>query len=384
VSRDALIEELALAQSLVHALVEDCDADSYRRQFHPDLSPMGWHLGHCVYVECYWLHEQLRGDDSVTAPIAGLYMPPTTPKPEHGKRLPPQDALLLWAQELQAFNRHYLQKLPPELTAHPLLEDDYLLHFLIQHYSQHYETLLMILTQKALQAPADGFEPATPLLGSPLDDRRVEVPGGHYRVGGDRPVAFDNEVPPQHAELGPFSISTRPVSNAEFLAFIEAGGYEDDALWQESGRAWRRQTGASHPDHWRQSASGLWYGVGIRGPYELAPDEPVLGLSHHEADAFARWAGARLPHEYQWEAACRSGRLEQTGRAWEWCANTFHPYAGFAPFPYDGYSKPWFDETHYTLRGGSLHTRPAIKRPSFRNFHRADKRHIFAGLRLAW
>ncbi|HKJ09285.1 MAG TPA: SUMF1/EgtB/PvdO family nonheme iron enzyme, partial [Gammaproteobacteria bacterium] len=112
--------------------------------------------------------------------------------------------------------------------------------------------------------------------------------------------------------------------------------------------------------------------------------EPVLGINHHEASAYAAWAGAQLPHEYQWEAACRLGLLEHTGRAWEWCANTFHPYEGFESFPYREYSTPWLGGDHYTLKGGSLHTRPPVKRASFRNFYEPDKRHIFAGLRLVY
>lgn len=383
-SRETLINELELAQSLVRALVEDSDPACYRKQYHPDLSPIGWHLGHCVYLECYWLHEQVRGDASVTAPIAELYTPPRTPKPQRGERLPPRDALLLWAEEMQAFNRHYLANLRPEWAAHPLFDEDYLLHFLIQHYSQHYETMLMLLTQKALTAAADDFNLATPLQSSDIECECVDMPGGHYRVGGERPYAYDNEVPVQHAELGPFRIARRPVSNAQFLRFIEEGGYEREALWSKAGWRWRQQSGVDSPDHWRRNRAGHWYGVGARGAYELAADEPVLGLSHFEAEAFARYSGARLPHEYQWESACRIGALELTGRAWEWCANPFHPYQGFEPFPYEEYSRPWFDRRHYTLRGGSLHTRPAIKRPSFRNFYEADKRHIFAGLRLVW
>jgi iron(II)-dependent oxidoreductase len=122
----------------------------------------------------------------------------------------------------------------------------------------------------------------------------------------------------------------------------------------------------------------------MRGHYPLSADQPVAGISHYEARAFAAWAGARLAHEYQWEVAQRLGLLEQTGRVWEWCENRFHPYPGFRPFPYPEYSQPWFDGRHYSLRGGSVHTRPAVRRASFRNFFEADKRHIFAGLRLVF
>jgi len=384
VSTEALITELGQAQALLVALAEDGDDATFRSQYHPDLSPLGWHLGHCVFTECLWLHENLRGDDSVTNPIADFYTPPRTPKVERGKLLPAQSALITWAKELQAFNLHFLGNLRPEWRDHALLEDDYLIHFLIQHNSQHYETMLMILTQKALTEHQSGNTPHKALQASEINSETVNIPAGHYRIGGDRPVAFDNEIPPQKADLGPFAISKSPVSNAEYLAFIEDGGYQHRELWQDDSWNWRRENEISSPDHWRKTDTGDWYAVSMKGSYDLAGSEPVSGVSYYEARAFARWANARLPHEYQWEAACRIGLLEQTGRVWEWCDNSFHAYEGFTPFPYPEYSRPWIDGKHFSLRGGSLHTRPAIKRPSFRNFFLPDKRHIFAGLRLVY
>ncbi len=377
-------DQLEITHELLSALAGSVDDADCRAQHHPDLSPLGWHLGHCVYVECYWLHEQVRGDDTVTAPLARLYTPPHTPKPERGRLLPPQAELLAWANELYAFNRSYLANLPAGLADHPLFEDGYLQGFLLQHHSQHYETMLMVLTQRALAAAPEDFPVHTPLRPSqPVRESR-QVRAGHYRIGGRRPEAFDNELPAQRAELGSFEIATRPISNAEYLAFMEAGGYQDARWWSAPGWAWREASGITHPDHWRRNRRGEWFGIAARGPYELAADEPVLGINHYEASACAEWAGGQLPHEYQWETACRLGLLEQSGRAWEWCANTFHPYEGFEPFPYREYSTPWLGGDHYTLKGGSLHTRPAVKRASFRNFYEPDKRHIFAGLRVVY
>ncbi len=383
-SMDALINELEMAHKLTLALAEDADDTTFRTQYHPDLSPLGWHLGHCVFIECLWLHEKIRGDNSVTAPIADLYTPPRTPKPERGRLLPPRAPMLDWVRDLQAYNLLFFSEIPEQWREHKLFMDGYILHFLIQHYSQHYESMLMVLTQKALaESSLNGLDPLPMTAQAPGRDR-IDIPAGHFRIGGETPVAYDNEVPPQHAELDEFQISKTPVSNAEFLGFIEDRGYRREDLWEPEGRAWLQQHTISSPDHWRQTVDGTWYGISLRGCYELAPDEPVSGISRHEARAFANWAGGRLPHEYQWEAACRSGVLEQTGRAWEWCDNTFHPYEGFKPFPYPEYSQPWFDENHYSLRGGCLHTRPAIKRPSFRNFYEPGKRHIFAGMRLVF
>ena len=298
--------------------------------------------------------------------------------------MPPQSDLLTWARELNAFNLHYLHNLRPEWQAHELFVDDYLLHFLIQHYSQHYETLLMILTQKALGEHQPESESLAALQAADLNRNSFDIPSGHYRVGGERPAAYDNELPRQQADLGAFSISRHPVSNAEYLGFIKDGGYQTPAHWSEAGWQWREQNSAESPDHWRRESNGDWYGVSFKGGYALAPMNPFPASITMKPAPLQTGRVAELPHEYQWEAACRIGALEHTGRVWEWCQNTFHPYEGFSPFPYDEYSQPWFDDLHYTLKGGSLHTRPAIKRPSFRNFFEADKRHIFAGLRLVY
>lgn len=375
------IRELERVQGLLHALIEDLDESSYRRQFHPDLSALGWHLGHCTYVECYWLHEVVRGDDSVTRPLRELYVPPLTPKPERGERIPSPADMLDWSRSLQAFNRDWLNGDGQHWADHELLRDEYLPRFLIQHHSQHYETMLMALTQRALAHSKDHVVREV-LRASPLRQDAQEVPGGHYPIGGTAPDAFDNELPQQHVTLDSFAIARHPVSNAEFLAFIEDNGYQRAELWSEEGNAWRTHASITHPDHWQRDGAGHWYGVGVRGPCDLPADAPVMGLSFHEADACARWAGARLPHEFQWETACRIGLLADSGQVWEWCANPFAPYEGFKAFPYPEYSTPWFDGRHRSLRGGSLHTQPCIKRPSFRNFYEPDKRHIFAGLRL--
>jgi iron(II)-dependent oxidoreductase len=384
VSSAALLDELRLAQELVTALVESLDDDSQRLQYHSELSPLGWHLGHCTYTECYWLQQVVLGDSSYTAPVRALYTPSLTAKPERGKLLPRLDVLLQWVLGMQAMNQQLLNAAPATLTEHPLMQDDYLLHFLIQHYSQHYETMLSALTQRALLQDTQTFRVTTPFTTvRPITDN-IDMQPGHYKVGGKTPTACDNELPAQKVILGPYSIARKPVSNSEYLAFMEDDGYSTQSFWSDAGWQWQSQYTASCPDHWRQDETGHWYGTGVRGAYELDGTDMVHGISHHEASACANWTGGRLPHEHQWEVACRLHFLEQTGRAWEWCQNLFYPYEGFQTFPYDGYSPPSFDNGHYTLRGGCFHTRPAIKRPSFRNFHEPFKRHIFAGLRLVY
>ena len=383
-NRPALLEELRLAQDLVMALIEPLQDDSYRQQHHPDLSPLGWHLGHCTYTECYWLQEVILGDNRYTAPVASLYTPALTPKPERGAGLPALNVLVQWVLGMQSLHAEIFDAAPAALLEHHLMQDDYLIHFLIQHYSQHNETMLAALTQCALHNTATDFQVTQPFTARPPVQDRISIQPGHYRVGGRSPVACDNEQPSQQATLGPCDIARYPVSNSEFLGFMEDGGYANESCWEKTGWQWQQQQSLTAPEHWRRNSAGNWYGIGVRGAYALDGTDAVHGISRHEAAAYARWAGGRLPHEHQWEVACRLQFLEQTGRVWEWCNNCFYPYAGFQPFPYEEYSQPWFDDNHYTLRGGSFHTRPAIKRASFRNFHAPEKRHIFAGLRLAY
>ena len=379
-----LLDELRMAQDLVMALAWPLDEDSFRRQFHPELSPLGWHLGHCTYTECYWLQEVVQQDSRFTAPVRKLYTPPLTPKPERGKKIPAPEAMKQWVSELQSMNYEALATPAPAISEHPLMQDDYLVLFLIQHYSQHYENMVMVLTQQALAQATPDYPVENPLLAKEPAAESVNIQAGHYRVGGKAPVACDNELPAQKATLGPYRIARRPVCNGEFLAFMEDDGYLQKDLWSDSGWHWLQQEKITAPQHWHRNAVGHWYGIGLRGGYDLHADDVLNGISRYEAQAYANWVGGRLPHEHQWEVACRLHQLEDSGRAWEWCDNHFYPYDGFTPFPYKEYSQLWFDNQHYTLRGGSIHTRPAIRRASFRNFYTADKRHIFAGLRLVY
>jgi iron(II)-dependent oxidoreductase len=366
------------------ALVEPLEDRDYRTQYHADLSPIGWHLGHCVFIENLHLRERILGDDSRTARLREYYIPERSPKPQRGPKLPPKEALLQEVSTQQEENILLLSGVGSTLPQHALLEDDYLQRFLIQHHAQHYETMLMVLAQRAQQRHRGEFFPQHRLRPRRAPQELVSVAGSRYAIGGQRPEAFDNEVPAQEVELTTFHIARRPVSNAEFLAFMEDGGYAPGPHWSEEGLRWLEQARVSHPEHWRQDARGWWYGLGPGGPFDLRPEAPVGGLSFYEAEAYANWAGARLPHEIEWEVAARLLLIVDSGRTWEWCANAFFPYEGFEAFPYREYSAPWFDGRHHTLKGGSIYTRREIRRPSFRNFHTPEKRHVFAGLRLAY
>jgi iron(II)-dependent oxidoreductase len=378
-----VLVELRRIHRKLRMLVEPLSEEEIRRQYHQELSPIGWHLGHCCFIENYWLREIVQGDQSLTASLHDLYFPEQSPKAERGGRIPGKEQLLSETEQQHEQNLLLLSGVAEPLKDHPLLNNNYLPLFLVQHHAQHLETMMMVLTQRAYQLHRHRYHPQKRLLPSPLREDYIEVPGCTYRVGGTMPAGFDNEFPSHTPELKGFSISRFPVTNGEYLSFLEQGGYQAPDFWDEEGWQWLQDKAITQPEDWYQDDRGWWYGVSQQGPYELLADGPVSGISHYEARAFTRYAQARLPHEHEWEVTQNLHALQKSGIVWEWCENTFSPYEGFEPFPYDGYSKPWYDDRHYVLKGGSLYTQPIIRRASFRNFYNPDKRHIFSGIRLA-
>ena len=380
----ATIERLSDAQNRLIDIVETLSDQDYRQQFHQELSPLGWHLGHCLYIENFWLHETLCDDDTQTKGLDKLYIPELSPKPERGKKLPDINQLIDRAKQQQHHSRQLLQQLPDKTTSQTLLKDNYIQDFIIQHYDQHYETMQMILLQRALKANYSDYQVTNILSASSETKDTINIAGGSYWVGSDLAASYDNERPRHNVSIERFSIAKNAVSNQQFLAFMHDQGYQNKRLWSEQGWHWLQQHGISSPLHWKQDPQQHWFGVDANGAFDLAAEQAVSGISYYEACAFANWSNTRLAHEHEWEVAFASNQLEQTAIVWEWCQNRFYPYHGFKALPYDGYSSPWFQQPHFVLKGGSLHTQNNIKRSSFRNFFGPDKRHIFAGCRLAY
>lgn len=385
-----MLDELEDLQTKIRATGAQLDDHDYRAQYHTDLSPLGWHVGHCAFIETYWLREVILENAETTGDLHHLYFPENMPKPERGPALPAHSDHLDWCETLNQENRSLLSSPPGRLSDHKLSKNDYLGKFILQHHAQHLETMYMVLQQRALKYGAPEYSVRDVLQAAINTIQTTTLPAGNYRIGSEHaPEAFDNEVPPHTASLAEVELALHPVNNAAWLAFIEADGYNNPAWWSENGWLWRTESGKHCPEHWQQDNNGHWFGLDHNGPDDLRADDPVYGINYYEANAFVTWlnaehtAGTRLLHEYEWEAAANQSLLNNTGMVWEWCANQFHPYEGFTPFPYDNYSKPWFDNKHYVLRGGSRQSCDVVKRSSFRNFYNPDKRHIFAGLRLA-
>ena len=380
---DKIAERLsALHNRLINQFSSYTEKD-LRTQYHSDLSQLGWHLSHVAFIEQYWLREEVLGDDRRTKDFHQHYFPDLIDKTERGclpditdfeqLRTDFSDAEELWTE------------LSSGRYEHQLLKNDYLGWFLVQHGEQHLETMQMVLNQRALTAnpeisfTARRFDVLDPVLPDSL------MSAGDYEVGSDYILACDNEQPAHAVTLPAFLIAQEPVSNAQFLGFMQADGYRRQEYWSNEGWQWKTKSTTNAPEHWRQDDKANWYSLSFDGPADIKANEAVSGLGWYEADAFARYAGCRLPHEFEWEAAMKVDPvlMASTGHAWEWCANIFFPYDGFQAFPYERYSTPWFNNKHFTLKGSSPFTGDTVRQPSFRNFYQPDKRHIFAGLRLA-
>jgi len=375
---------LRAVQNKSRELFENMNDVDYRLQFHKDLSALGWHLGHGFFTENYWLHEIIQGNSSLTLPSADLFISANCPKAERGPKLPKLKNLLADMIEQQDINDLLLLEMTPPLSDHPLFKDEYIQNFIIQHYARHYEAMKIIFNQIGIKKDRGKYQPEKTLTSCALSKESVSIKTGEYAIGGELPYSCDNELPQHNTHLQSFKIATHPVSNAAYLTFIEADGYQSAEYWSKDGWQWQQQNNARCPEHWATNDNGEWYGIKQQGAFDLTASDAVYGINFYEARAFCKWAQARLPHEHEWEASVRSEKLHNTGKVWEWCNNPLFAYKGFKPFPYDEYSMPCFDNEYYVLRGASHYTRPEMRRASFRYFFKPDKRHIFAGLRLVF
>ncbi|MFI4986490.1 MAG: SUMF1/EgtB/PvdO family nonheme iron enzyme [Alphaproteobacteria bacterium] len=340
---------LAACRAATLARTADLDDAALRAQPDPDFSPIGWHLGHIAYTEALWL---APGADPHPE-WQTLFRQDGMPKAAR-RQLPSHAAL---EDYLAAVRSLVLARLDGEPEAAlPLWR------FILQHEAQHTETIAVVRHLNGLGGMAAGHRLAA------ADEAAIAIPAGTLRQGNDGAEALDNERPAHGVALPGFRLSRRPVSERQYLAFMAAGGYRDDRLWSAEGLAWRSTAGSERPRHWHGGAGWL----------------PVHGINAYEAEAYCRFAGGRLPSEAEWErAAGLHPEWGFLGEVWQWTSSPFAPYAGFAAFPYDGYSAAYFDDRHRVLKGGSWATLPAALRASFRNWYPPATRQIFAGFRYA-
>jgi len=416
-------EHLIRARERSTALTDAVDDDDLVRQHSRLMSPLVWDLAHVGNQEELWLVRDVGGRDAVRSDIDELYDAFKHPRSDR-PALP-----LLGPAEARGYVREVRDKVLDVLDHAPLegralVEHAFAFGMVAQHEQQHDETMLathqLRLGTPVLHAPE-------PPDGRRLPAEEVLIPAGEFTMGtSTEPWALDNERPAHRVRTDAFFIDTAPVTYGAFLRFVEAGGYDDPRWWSAAGWQHRRSARLQGPKYLARDGDG-WSRLrfGVHEP--VRPAEPVTHVSFHEAEAYATWAGKRLPTEAEWEKAARfdpaTGRScrfpwgdedptaehanlgqrhlraapagaypagasplgvqQLIGDVWEWTASDFTPYPGFAVFPYEEYSQVFFGSDYKVLRGGSFGTDPVACRGTFRNWDFPIRRQIFAGLRCA-
>ncbi|WP_309052443.1 ergothioneine biosynthesis protein EgtB [Streptomyces sp.] len=407
------------------ALLTSCVEDGeLTAQHSPLMSPLVWDLAHIGNQEEQWLWRAVAGREALRPEIDSLYDAFEHPRATRPSLplLPPREARA-YAADVRTRVLDVLEA--TALEGRPLLADGFAFGMVAQHEQQHDET--MLITHQLRKGPAALTAPEPPDSRTGALPAEVLVPGGPFTMGtSDEPWALDNERPAHHRVVPAFHIDTVPVTNGAYQAFIADGGYTDPRWWHPEGWEQIRKHGIGAPLFWhREGGQWLRRRFGVTEP--VPEEEPVLHVSWYEADAYARWAGRRLPTEAEWEKAARhdpvSGRSRRypwgdsdpgprhanlgqrhlrpapagsypegasalgvrqlIGDVWEWTASDFLPYPGFRAFPYKEYSEVFFGPGHKVLRGGSFAVDAVACRGTFRNWDLPVRRQIFSGFRTA-
>jgi ergothioneine biosynthesis protein EgtB len=353
----------------------------------PDASPAKWHRAHTTwffeqFVLCRFMPGYRVFDRDFGYLFNSYYeaVGPRHPRSTRGVLTRPS------ADQIGAYRR-YVDHNMASLLADPPCGAAGIVEVGLQHEQQHQELLVTDMLHAFAQNPlAPMLAPDWKEAGHDRTPTKfVAQPGGLVEIGhaGDD-FCFDNEQPRHKTFLQPYELANRLVQSTTWLQFIADGGYRTPALWMSDGWTQVQTDGWQAPLHWRE-ADGRWLQMTPAGLLPLDPDAPVRHICWYEADAFARWAGARLPTEAEWEAAGNSTEMrEMTGHVWQWTASAYSPYPGFVPPPgaigeYNGK----FMINQMVLRGSSVATPPGHARPTYRNFFHPDRRWQFSGVRLA-
>lgn len=426
-SREVLAEELTKARDRTLRLVDFDDAE-VRRQYDPLMSPLVWDLAHIGQQEELWL---LRGGNPDRPGLLSRQVDQLYDAFVHSRAsrvdlplLPPADARAYCA----TVRGKVLDALDALPDGHP---DAFTFGMVVSHENQHDETMLQALNLRSGAPLLDRGAPLPPGRAG-LAGTSVEVPAGPFVLGVDavtEPFSLDNERPAHTVDVPAFRIGRVPVTNGEWRQFVDDGGYDQPRWWSDAGWAHRQQAGLTAPLFWNAAAATRTRFGHVE---DIPADEPVQHVGYFEAEAYAAWAGARLPTEIEWEKACAwdpvagarrrypwgaaeptservnlggtalrpapvgaypggasaYGAEQMLGDVWEWTTSTLRPWPGFTPMVYEQYSAPFFDGVtsgdYRVLRGGSWAVAAGILRPSFRNWDHPIRRQIFSGVRLAW
>jgi gamma-glutamyl hercynylcysteine S-oxide synthase len=424
-----LLQWVRSARERTLDLISDLDDSQLLGPSLGTVNPLLWEIGHVAWFQEKWVLRHAAGMPSLRADADSLYDSSAVP---HDIRwslpLPSRAATLAYMTAIEERICERLERREPSEW------DRYFLMLAVFHEDMHTEAFAY--TRQTLEYPP-------PRIGAPEGAHAcdsgggpcrgdVQVAGATFWLGAPfgEPFVFDNEKWAHRVVFEPFSIARAPVTQQEFVAFVEDGGYARADLWTVEGWRWREAAGASNPVYWRREEPGSWCRRDFNRWVPLEPDRPVLHVCWHEAEAFCRWANRRLPSEGEWElaavgrvksetsgcdwgkrlfpwgdgeASCHlanldgralgcadvgaypggdspSGCRQMVGNVWEWTSTPFLPYPGFVRDPYKDYSEPWFG-THKVLRGGCWVTRSRLLRATYRNFYTPDRRDVWAGFR---
>lgn len=397
-----LVSRFSAVRSHTAALAAPLSAEDCGAQSMPDASPVKWHLAHTTwFFETFVLEPNEPGFEPFHPAFRVLFnsyyngVGARHPRPQRGLLTRPAlSDVLAYRANVEQRMQAVLARQADNATLQSLVELG------LQHEQQHQELLLTdVLHLLSCNPLAPAYRDALPPVAAPAQAPDwLEFSGGLCEIGHGGPgFAFDNELPRHTTYLAPYALCSRLVSQAGFAAFVADGGYRRPELWLAEGWDWRVAQQIEHPLYWRHAPGGGWKVFGLYGGEQpLDPQAPVAQLSYFEAEACARWAGARLPTEAEWEAAAAScgGTEAQTaagtglrdlfGSVWQWTQSSYAPYPGFrAAVGAVGEYNGKFMVNQYVLRGSSCATPPGHARLSYRNFFPATARWQFSGLRLA-
>lgn len=418
-----LAAQLRDTRARTRRLTEDLSTDQLMGPMLPIVNPVLWEIGHVGWFHEYWTLRHAHGEAPLLECADLLWNSSTV---AHATRwdldLPDRNGVFGYMTDV-------LERQLDRLDRGADAPTHYFYELSIRHEDMHVEALAYTRQTLGFSRPERLGEPAARGAGAWSGD--ADVPGGRWNLGSTPAdgFVFDNEKWAHEVSITPFRIAKAPVTNAEFAAFVEAGGYRNREFWSDEGWAWRERACADRPVYWLENSGG-WTWRRYREVEPLAPHAPVTFVNWYEAQAWCNWAKRRLPTEAEWEAAAlgeptpdgsrlagikrrwpwgnTSPRREQAnldftcdrpldvadctagdsafgcrhmiGNVWEWTASDFVPFAGFSADPYEDYSQPWF-KTRKVLRGGSFATSARIARPGYRNFFTPERSDVIAGFR---
>lgn len=426
-----LIAALQEARERTIELIEDLSDERLMGPRLRIVNPLRWEIGHVAWFQEFWVLRHLGGLPPILTNGDGLY---DSARVAHDTRW---DLPLPSRAETLAYMKQVLDRVCDSSDRRKReprdgYDEAYFFYLALFHEQMHAEAITY--TRQTLCYPRPRLGVNSDTVGKVTAELSgdAHIPGGGFLLGPspEESFVFDNEQQPHEVEVKPFSISKTAVTNGEFAAFVEDGGYNRRSLWSDEGWQWRQNAGAEHPVYWRRESNEQWLRRDFDEWVNLKDRVPVIHVNWYEADAYCRWAGRRLPTEGEWEmaASCEPsadgrsitdrkrrypwgderpkperanldwramgcievdalpdgdsafGCRQMIGNTWEWTSTTFGPYPGFVAGPYKEYSAPWFGD-HKVLRGGCWATRSSLIRNAYRNFYTPDRRDVWAGFR---